>query len=295
MLLDNGRTAVLADAEGRDALNCIRCSACLNVCPVYERAGGHAYGSVYPGPIGAILSPQLTGVEDNASLPYASSLCGACYDVCPVKINIPEILVHLRAEHTEAYAAEHRTPSAEAAAMAARRLGDAQPEALGAGPAQRPARAGPRPAARRDRGGAAAGDRAVDRRPRPAAAAAADLPGLVGHRSMSDERARGGAGPDPGRARRRTAAGPGVRRHRPGLPHHLRPRARSAGRAAGRPAGGLQGAGPHVRRGRRWPGRSPPALAERGVRSLRGARRARPGLAARTSMRSVRIDGPMGR
>jgi L-lactate dehydrogenase complex protein LldF len=119
ILLDNGRTAVLADAGGRDALNCIRCSACLNVCPVYERTGGHAYGSVYPGPIGAILSPQLTGIEDNASLPYASSLCGACYDVCPVKIDIPSILVHLRAAHTEAYAAEHRVPSAEAAAMAA--------------------------------------------------------------------------------------------------------------------------------------------------------------------------------
>ena len=108
---------MLSDAEGRDALNCIRCSACLNVCPVYERAGGHAYGSVYPGPIGAILSPQLTGVEDNASLPYASSLCGACYDVCPVKINIPEILVHLRAKHTETYAAEHTVPSAEATLM----------------------------------------------------------------------------------------------------------------------------------------------------------------------------------
>src|SRR5215203_561669 len=119
ILLDNGRTAVLADAGGRDALNCIRCSACLNVCPVYERTGGHAYGSVYPGPIGAILSPQLTGIEDNASLPYASSLCGACYDVCPVKIDIPSILVHLRARHTEAYAAEHRLPSAEASAMAA--------------------------------------------------------------------------------------------------------------------------------------------------------------------------------
>jgi L-lactate dehydrogenase complex protein LldF len=119
ILLDNGRTAVLADADGRDALNCIRCSACLNVCPVYERTGGHAYGSVYPGPIGAILSPQLTGIEDNASLPYASSLCGACYDVCPVKINIPEILVHLRAKHTETYAEEHRVPSPEASAMAA--------------------------------------------------------------------------------------------------------------------------------------------------------------------------------
>jgi L-lactate dehydrogenase complex protein LldF len=119
VLIDNGRTAVLSDEHGRDALNCIRCSACLNVCPVYERAGGHAYGSVYPGPIGAILSPQLTGIEDNASLPYASSLCGACYDACPVKIDIPTILVHLRAEHTETYAAEHRRPSAEAVAMRA--------------------------------------------------------------------------------------------------------------------------------------------------------------------------------
>jgi L-lactate dehydrogenase complex protein LldF len=110
VLLDNGRTAVLADEVGREALHCIRCSACLNVCPVYERTGGHAYGSVYPGPIGAVLSPQLTGVEDNASLPYASSLCGACYDVCPVAIDIPSILVHLRAEHVEAQT--RRTPEA---------------------------------------------------------------------------------------------------------------------------------------------------------------------------------------
>jgi L-lactate dehydrogenase complex protein LldF len=96
VLLDNGRSAVLADEIGRQALHCIRCSACMNVCPVYERTGGHAYGSVYPGPIGAVLSPLLTGVADNASLPYASSLCGACFDACPVKINIPDILVHLR-------------------------------------------------------------------------------------------------------------------------------------------------------------------------------------------------------
>ncbi len=98
VLLDNGRTATLADPRGRSALRCIRCSACLNVCPVYERTGGHAYGSVYPGPIGAVLSPQLTGVADNPSLPFASSLCGACYDVCPVAIDIPTMLVHLRAE-----------------------------------------------------------------------------------------------------------------------------------------------------------------------------------------------------
>ncbi len=79
-------------------MNCIRCSACLNICPVYERTGGHAYNSVYPGPIGAILTPQLAGVENAGSLPFASSLCGACYDVCPVKINIPEVLIHLRGE-----------------------------------------------------------------------------------------------------------------------------------------------------------------------------------------------------
>ncbi|THV40679.1 lactate utilization protein B [Glycomyces buryatensis] len=97
ILLDNGRTDVLADEVGRQALSCIRCSACLNVCPVYERTGGHAYGHVYPGPIGAILAPQLEpGRHDD--LPYASSLCGACYEVCPVKINIPEVLVHLRQE-----------------------------------------------------------------------------------------------------------------------------------------------------------------------------------------------------
>jgi len=96
VLLDNGRTRVLGDAVGRQALHCIRCSACLNVCPVYSRTGGHAYGSVYPGPIGAILTPQLVGVENAPSLPYASSLCGACYEVCPVKIDIPAVLLHLR-------------------------------------------------------------------------------------------------------------------------------------------------------------------------------------------------------
>jgi L-lactate dehydrogenase complex protein LldF len=96
VLLDNGRTDVLADEFGRQALRCIRCSACLNVCPVYSRVGGHAYGSVYPGPIGAVLTPQLHGLRESTDLPWASSLCGACYDVCPVKIEIPSLLVHLR-------------------------------------------------------------------------------------------------------------------------------------------------------------------------------------------------------
>jgi L-lactate dehydrogenase complex protein LldF len=102
VLLDNGRTRVLADEVGRDALHCIRCSACLNVCPVYSRTGGHAYGSVYPGPIGAILTPQLIGIENAPTLPFASSLCGACYEVCPVKIDIPKVLVHLRAKAVQA-------------------------------------------------------------------------------------------------------------------------------------------------------------------------------------------------
>jgi L-lactate dehydrogenase complex protein LldF len=102
VLLDNGRTRVLRDEVGRQALHCIRCSACLNVCPVYSRTGGHAYGSVYPGPIGAILTPQLIGIENAPTLPFASSLCGACYDACPVKIDIPRVLLHLREQAVEA-------------------------------------------------------------------------------------------------------------------------------------------------------------------------------------------------
>ena len=125
VLLDNGRTDVLSDAVGRQALRCIRCSACLNVCPVYERTGGQAYGSVYPGPIGAILTPQLRGIakhpvdKQTASLPYASSLCGACFDVCPVRIDIPEVLVHLRGQVVRQSEATHRLPTPEAAGMRA--------------------------------------------------------------------------------------------------------------------------------------------------------------------------------
>ena len=113
VLLDNGRTDALADEIGRQALRCIRCSACLNVCPVYERTGGHAYGSVYPGPIGAILTPQLRGVtadEVSPTLPFASTLCGACYEVCPVAIDIPAALVHLRGRVVDA---KRRKPSVE--------------------------------------------------------------------------------------------------------------------------------------------------------------------------------------
>jgi L-lactate dehydrogenase complex protein LldF len=122
VLLDNGRTATLADTVGRQALRCIRCSACLNVCPVYERVGGHAYGSAYHGPIGAILTPQLGGMrtELERSLPYASSLCGACYEVCPVAIDIPEVLVHLRGRAAHpATPGPNRTGVLERAAMRA--------------------------------------------------------------------------------------------------------------------------------------------------------------------------------
>jgi L-lactate dehydrogenase complex protein LldF len=96
VLMDNARTGILADEESRQTLHCIRCAACQNACPVYRQTGGHAYGSVYAGPIGAILTPQLQEMQHAQSLPYASSLCGACYEVCPVKINIPEVLIHLR-------------------------------------------------------------------------------------------------------------------------------------------------------------------------------------------------------
>ena len=145
VLLDNGRSDALADTVGRQALRCIRCSACLNVCPVYERAGGHAYGSAYPGPIGAILTPQLRGVatELDASLPYASSLCGACYEVCPVAIDIPEVLVHLRERVAEGGRATVRGEvvtikpakghAAERAAMRAARWAFDHPGVLRAG------------------------------------------------------------------------------------------------------------------------------------------------------------------
>ena len=102
VLLDNGRTKVLADREKRESLYCIRCGACLNHCPVYRKIGGHSFPWVYSGPIGAILTPQFLGVNHEPGLPFASSLCGACAEVCPVKIDIPKILLELRSEVKEA-------------------------------------------------------------------------------------------------------------------------------------------------------------------------------------------------
>jgi L-lactate dehydrogenase complex protein LldF len=99
VLMDNGRSRMLSHPVTRQSL------ACMNACPVYQQVGGHAYGSVYPGPIGAVITPQLSGLKASAQLPYASSLCGACREVCPVKIDIPELLLHLRAEVTEGTAA----------------------------------------------------------------------------------------------------------------------------------------------------------------------------------------------
>ena len=112
VLIDNGRNRLLADPALRESLYCIRCGACLNACPVYRKVGGHAYGWVYPGPIGAIISPMLTGLSDGKDLPYASTLCGACKEACPVKINMPRMLLYMRNQLAEgANYPEHKTAS----------------------------------------------------------------------------------------------------------------------------------------------------------------------------------------
>ncbi|HXI89407.1 MAG TPA: LutB/LldF family L-lactate oxidation iron-sulfur protein [Blastocatellia bacterium] len=101
IILDNGRTRILADEEMRESLYCLRCGACLNVCPVYQKIGGHAYGSVYSGPIGSIITPAFAGLEKSKDLPFASTLCGACREICPVRIDIPRILLKLRGDWAE--------------------------------------------------------------------------------------------------------------------------------------------------------------------------------------------------
>ena len=114
IIVDNGRSKMLADPDLREALYCIRCGACLNICPVYQKVGGHAYGWVYPGPIGAIVTPNLVGLKQAKDLPFASSLCGACREVCPIKINIPKMLLHLRSKLAESPdPQEHASPVSE--------------------------------------------------------------------------------------------------------------------------------------------------------------------------------------
>ncbi len=178
VLLDNGRTRALADDTGRQALRCIRCSACLNVCPVYERTGGHAYGSVYPGPIGAILNPLLTGTgvdEQTDSLPYASTLCGACFEACPVRIDIPEVLVHLRSKVVDGHRGD-RPPKAETVAM--RAAGWAFADASRLGLVEKASGLSGRVLARLSRTTLPGGRPAAGRLPGPAAAwtGARDLP-----------------------------------------------------------------------------------------------------------------------
>ena len=114
VLVDNGRTDALAHEHAWEALRCVRCGACLNACPVYRQTGGHAYGHVYSGPIGSVLDPGLLGLHDAMPLPFASSLCGACEDACPVRIPIPELLLEWRKEAQD----EGLTPWKERAALA---------------------------------------------------------------------------------------------------------------------------------------------------------------------------------
>ena len=133
IVVDNGRSRLLSDPELRESLNCLRCGACLNACPVYRKVGGHAYGWVYPGPIGAVVSPMLTGLSDAKDLPYASSLCGACREVCPVKINIPRMLLYLRKELSEGekYPQEKNVTTIERLAFKAWRYAVTNTTALG--------------------------------------------------------------------------------------------------------------------------------------------------------------------
>ena len=133
IIVDNGRTRLLADPQLRESLNCLRCGACLNACPVYRKVGGHSYGWVYPGPIGAVVSPIMTSLSDAKDLPYASSLCGACREVCPVKINIPRMLLYLRKElaEGETYPQHRRSSFIERLIMKGWRMSLANPFMLG--------------------------------------------------------------------------------------------------------------------------------------------------------------------
>jgi len=126
VLLDNGRSRILQDPGGRETLKCIRCGSCLNICPVYRNVGGYAYGWFISGPIGAIFTPQILGVQQAGELPFASSLCGACDEVCPVRVPITDILLHLRRRVAEGDAYEPAvvaTPLRAAAALGRQALG----------------------------------------------------------------------------------------------------------------------------------------------------------------------------
>ncbi len=143
VMVDNGRTAALADPKMREMLYCIRCGACLNTCPVYRKIGGHAYGWVYSGPIGALVTPELVGIGQARELPFASSLCGACREVCPVRINIPDLLLHLRSQAQEHAPKRQESLPAGAAHVPSVGLGDAPPAPLRAGHAAGSLGAGP--------------------------------------------------------------------------------------------------------------------------------------------------------
>ena len=263
VLLDNGRTATLADPRGRTALRCIRCSACLNVCPVYERTGGHAYGSVYPGPIGAVLSPQLTGVAANKTLPFASSLCGACYDVCPVAIDIPSMLVHLRAEaNAAATGVAPRTPR-----HGSGRLGHALTATLDVGDAR--GATGPSVLTAAVGTAAAVG---LDPRPRPPPTTDPVLPRLVDRRRRPmSARAKSN---DPMSARAKSNDPMSARAQSILVPDPDGHRRRGSGRdpAALSPARRrrrITGAAQPLRRARvRLPGRRAPLPARRGRRTI---------------------------
>jgi L-lactate dehydrogenase complex protein LldF len=113
VVIDNGRSRLLADPNLRESLYCIRCGACLNVCPVYRKVGGHSYGWVYPGPIGAVITPVMVGLDQARDLPFASTLCGACRDVCPLKIEIPNMLLTLRSQMNASPDRQRRARSIE--------------------------------------------------------------------------------------------------------------------------------------------------------------------------------------
>lgn len=123
VFVDNGRSSLLADLDAWETLRCVRCAACLNACPVYRQTGGHPYGYVYSGPIGAVLSPGLLGLEETKPLPYASSLCGACFQACPVRIPIPRLLLTWRNRAVE----QGLTPRLEVAAIRGFALAMTQP------------------------------------------------------------------------------------------------------------------------------------------------------------------------